>query len=77
MVKQRDALLQHYHEMRQELVSAIDGLSDAMMTEPSIDGWSVKDHLAHIAFWDDIRAGEVTSLKHEARIWAKTPNSKP
>ena len=40
-------------------MSAIDGLSDEQMSEPSLDGWSVKDHLAHLALWDDLRAMEV------------------
>lgn len=62
MAEDRDALLQHYGEMRQELLSAIDGLSDEVMTEPSLDGWSVKDHLAHLALWDDIRASEVERI---------------
>jgi hypothetical protein len=48
--------------MREELLSAISGLSDELMTEPSLDGWSIKDHLAHIALWDDIRASEVTRI---------------
>ena len=59
MAEDRDGLLQHYRQMREELLSAIDGLSDELMTEPSLDGWSVKDHLAHLALWDDIRASEV------------------
>ena len=62
MAEDRDALLQHYREMREELLSAIDGLSDELMTEPSLDGWSVKDHLAHIALWDDLRASEVMRI---------------
>lgn len=62
MAEDRDALLQHYRETRQELLSAIDGLSDEVMTEPSLDGWSVKDHLAHLALWDDIRASEVERI---------------
>lgn len=81
MAEDRDALLQHYRQMREELLSAIDGLSDELMTEPSLDGWSVKDHLAHLAFWDDIRATEVvrisvghssawrmTALAHDLRL---------
>jgi hypothetical protein len=41
----RDAVLQQYQKTRDELLSAIDGLSDELMTEMSLDGWSVKDHL--------------------------------
>ncbi len=62
MAEDRDALLEHYRQMREELLSAIHGLSDELMTEPSLDGWSVKDHLAHLALWDDIRASEVARL---------------
>src|SRR5919198_5597576 len=62
MAEDRDALLQHYRRTREELLSAIDGLSDEWMTEPALDGWSVKDHLAHLALWDDIRASEVVRI---------------
>jgi uncharacterized damage-inducible protein DinB len=62
MAEDRDALLQHYRRMREELLSAIDGLSDELMSEPSLDGWSVKDHLAHLALWDDLRASEVVRI---------------
>jgi uncharacterized damage-inducible protein DinB len=62
MVEDRDELLRHYRQMREELLTAIDGLSEDAMTEPSLDGWSVKDHLGHIALWDDIRASEVTRI---------------
>ncbi|HVS49682.1 MAG TPA: DinB family protein [Candidatus Dormibacteraeota bacterium] len=48
--------------MREDLLSAIQGLTDELMTEPSLDGWSVKDHLAHLAFWDDLRASEVVRI---------------
>src|SRR5690242_20210325 len=69
----RDALLEHYTKGREELLLAIDGLSDEMMSEPSIDGWSVKDHLAHLAFWDDTRASEVVRISagHES-AWRMT-----
>ncbi len=62
MAEDRDALLQHYRQMREELLSAVHGLSDELMIEPSLDGWSVKDHLAHLALWDDIRASEVVRI---------------
>lgn len=62
MAEDRDALLQHYQQMREELLAALHGLSEELLTEPSLDGWSVKDHLTHIALWDDIRAGEVLRI---------------
>jgi len=68
-----DALLVHYRQTREELLAAIDGLSEKLMTEPTIDGWSVKDHLAHLALWDDIRAAEVVRISagHES-AWRMT-----
>jgi hypothetical protein len=62
MAEKRDELMEHYRMMRRELLAAIDGLDDAQLVEPSIDGWSVKDHLAHIAFWDHVRAQEVERI---------------
>jgi uncharacterized damage-inducible protein DinB len=62
MSEDRDALLAHYRQMRAELLSAIDGLSDEQMTDPSLDGWSVKDHLMHIALWDEIRVAEIERI---------------
>lgn len=70
MIENRDDLLRYYQESRELLTSAIDGLSDAHMTEHSIDGWSVKDHLAHLAFWDELRAAEVERISagHESAL---------
>ena len=73
MAEDREALLRHYRQMRAELLAAIHGLGDELMTEPSLDGWSVKDHLAHIALWDDVRASEVVriSIGHDS-AWRMT-----
>ena len=62
MAEDRYTLLHHYRQMREKLLAAIHGLSYEQMTEPSLDGWSVKDHLAHLALWDDIRASEVVRI---------------
>lgn len=62
MAEDRDALRQHYQRMREKLLAAIDGLSDELMIEPSLDGWSIKDHLAHLALWDDVRAAEIERI---------------
>lgn len=62
MPEDRDALIKHYQETRKELLSAIDGLTDEQLSERSLDGWSVKDHLAHVAVWDEVRAQEVERI---------------
>ncbi|HKW58276.1 MAG TPA: maleylpyruvate isomerase N-terminal domain-containing protein [Candidatus Dormibacteraeota bacterium] len=62
MAENREDLLHHYRESRQRLLAAIDGLTEEEMSEPTIDGWAVKDHLAHLALWDDIRAAEVERI---------------
>lgn len=62
MAIDRNELLKHYRESRAELLAAIHGLTDKQMSETSIDGWAVKDHLAHLALWDDMRAGEVERI---------------
>ena len=62
MAEDREELLQYYRESREKLLAAIDGLTDEQMSEPTIDGWAVKDHLAHLALWDDIRADEVERI---------------
>ena len=62
MPEDRAALLGHYRKTRAELLAAIDGLNDELMSEPSLDGWSVKDHRLHLAAWDDLRAGEVARI---------------
>jgi hypothetical protein len=73
LAEDRDELLQHYRRMRQELNDAIVGLSDALLTEPSLDGWSVKDHLAHLALWDDMRVSEVLRISAgHASAWRMT-----
>lgn len=70
MIENRNDLLRHYQESRELFTSATDGLSDGHMTEHSLDGWSVKDHMAHIAFWDDLRAAEVERISagHESAL---------
>lgn len=62
MAEDRAALIEHYRAMRADLAAAIDGLSDEQLLDASIDGWSVVDHLAHIATWDEIRAAEVRRI---------------
>ncbi len=62
MAEDKQALIERYRGMREEMIAVISGLTDAQMSEPTLDAWSVKDHLLHIALWDDLRATEVTRI---------------
>jgi uncharacterized damage-inducible protein DinB len=62
MAEDRDGLLQHYRDTRAELLALIEGVSDEALSQRTLDGWSVKDHLAHLATWDDVRASEVERI---------------
>jgi uncharacterized damage-inducible protein DinB len=73
MAEDREALLRHYQTMREEFLAAIEGFSDEQMSDPSLDDWAIKDHLAHIAMWDDLRAEEVTRISAgNATAWRMT-----
>jgi hypothetical protein len=58
----RNGLIERFETSRAELKAAIEGLTTAQMVERSIDGWSLKDHLLHLANWDDVRASEVERI---------------
>ena len=47
-----DEVLEDIHSARAEIEAIIDQLSQEQMTEATDEGgWSIKDHLAHIAEW--------------------------
>jgi hypothetical protein len=47
-----DDILEEVHAARAEIEAIIDELSDEQMTQVQDDGgWTIKDHLAHIADW--------------------------
>ena len=50
-----------------QVAAAISGLTDEQMSRPAIDRWSVKDHLAHITFWHEMRFFEVSRIARSGR----------
>lgn len=49
----RDDLLRRSRESHAQLEALLAPLSDADLTRPGVtDDWSVKDHLAHITWWE-------------------------
>lgn len=73
MAEDRDDLLRHYRDSRKKLLEVLDGLTDEQLSDPTLDGWAVKDHLSHLALWDDLRAAEVERISagHES-AWKMT-----
>ena len=50
---QRDDLLRRCHEAHGQLEEVLSTLTDEEMLRPGFPpGWSVKDHLAHLAWWE-------------------------
>src|SRR5574341_1330797 len=52
---------------REALEKVIQGLTDAQLTAPGKDGWSIRDHLMHIAVWEQ---GIVALLNRQSRYGA-------
>jgi DinB superfamily len=48
----RASVLERIERSWESLDAAIEGLSDERMRSSGPDGWTVKDHLAHIAGWN-------------------------
>lgn len=64
MVEDTAALLRHCQGMRDDLLSAIAGLSGHLMTEPSLDGWSVL-----VPF---LKGSRAVKVKHEEELMKKS-----
>lgn len=62
MIEDREQLLKMYRDNRAAFFQTIDGIPDDKMVEPSLDGWSVANHMMHIAVWDELRAAEVERI---------------
>ena len=58
----REAVLSAFAASESAILAAIDGLTEPELTARSIDGWSVKDHLAHVAQWHELRWLDLTRL---------------
>jgi hypothetical protein len=48
----RAALLDRIRRSWDTLQSAVDSLDERRISEPGPENWSIKDHLAHIAHWE-------------------------
>ena len=58
----RERVLQSFERSRQDVLSAISGLSDSQMRDSRLDEWSVLDVLSHLAFWHELRYFDIQRL---------------
>ena len=63
----RDQLVLEMKAARDRVLAAIDGLSEAQASRAELDGWSVKDHLAHLTACDESRFYEIGRVSRGAR----------
>ena len=69
MMMTKDDVMEALEDQRENLLDAIEGLSDEQMVEPGVTGnWSVKDILYHLSLW------EADLVK---RLWQFSQNEKP
>lgn len=57
-------LVKLIEESREKLEGVIGRLSDTQLTQTTDNGWSAKDHLAHLAAWE---AGMAALLRQQVR----------
>jgi DinB family protein len=58
----RNELLMEMDAARARVADAIAGLSEEQLSRPDLDGWSVRDHLAHLTFWHEMRFFELSRI---------------
>jgi len=46
-------LVRHIRDSRSRLEQTVSRVDEKGLTSPGPDGWSVKDHLAHVAVWEE------------------------
>jgi hypothetical protein len=60
----RFLVVQAFWQSRGELLMALDGLDREILSEPVLDGWSIKDHLAHVGHMDELRYVEIQRVSN-------------
>lgn len=61
-------LLDKIAASRSQLESAIGGLTEGQLATPGPDGWSIKDHLAHLSAWEESLIALIQGRDRDAAI---------
>ena len=69
---EKDELIEALEDSREELMDLLDGLSDeTLLTAGVVGEWSIKDILAHLAFWE----GQMVTLLFQAQRGMEKPST--
>jgi hypothetical protein len=52
----------------ERVAAVLKGLDDAQASRPAEDGWSVKDQIAHMTFWHEMRFFEISRIARGGRF---------
>jgi hypothetical protein len=66
-VRDADVIIQQLETARSEVLAEVQGLTEDQITHPGSDGWSIKDHLAHLVVWDEFRFFEISRIARGGR----------
>ena len=64
---ERDQLILELKAARDRVLEAVSGLSEEQASRRAPDGWSVKDHLAHLTLWHEMRFFEISRIARGGR----------
>src|ERR1700730_9693834 len=64
----RAALLDRIRRSWDTLQSAVDSLDERRISAPGPEGWSIKDHLAHIAHWEQATLDTIEGRDQRAAL---------
>ena len=58
----RQEIVREYDRAAAAISAVVVGLSEEQASRPEIDGWSVNDHLRHVAIWHEMRFFEISRV---------------
>ena len=68
-IQNTEELLQNIQEEWTKLMKVVDRLSPGQMVTPDDGGWSPKDNLSHLAFWEQLMLEQYLGKKSRAEVF--------
>jgi hypothetical protein len=68
-IQNTEELLQNIQEEWTKLMKVVDSLTPGQMVIPDDGGWSPKDNLSHLAFWEHLMLEQYLGKKSRAEVF--------